>query len=131
MAKNRSGNSPTWTTLLRSEEGTIHAMGYVVLVTIIGIGMITGAVTLRDGIVQEYGDLSLALEHLDQSYSVVFPCGLLEFDDETNLVPDDMAGDPPAGIDLSVAPTGPGEAETLPFTNGQPPGETAALPVFP
>lgn len=41
---------------------------YILMTTILGLGAVTGLVTLRNNVVQEYGDASLALENLNQSY---------------------------------------------------------------
>lgn len=55
--------------LWRDTRGTSSVVSLVLLTTIITIGIVAGMVTLRDQIVQQFGDLSVALESLDQSYS--------------------------------------------------------------
>jgi Flp pilus assembly pilin Flp len=51
------------------ERGLVQISQWMLLVVLLGIGMVAGAVSLRDQIVQEYGDVALALENLNQSYS--------------------------------------------------------------
>lgn len=56
-------------TLWRDERGSTGAMGLLLLATIVAIGAIVGLATLRDQVVQEFGDIAVALESLDQSFS--------------------------------------------------------------
>lgn len=49
--------------------GAIDSGGYLLLITIVGIGMVCGLVTFRDKMAQELGDVASALEQIDQSYS--------------------------------------------------------------
>jgi hypothetical protein len=113
--------------LIFDEFGSIDTMGYLVMVTLIAIGGITGLATLRDGIVQEYGDIGLALEHLDQSFTYTrTDCDggtiTVTFDDGTSSVPEDVEGEAPGCMDLTITPT-PGESgEDLPDF-GVTPGE--------
>lgn len=51
------------------ERGNVSALSTVLIMTIVIIGFIPGAVTLRDHIVQGFGDLAEALVSLDQTYS--------------------------------------------------------------
>ncbi|MBD3672504.1 MAG: hypothetical protein HUJ26_03160 [Planctomycetaceae bacterium] len=52
----------------QDERGVIQASQAILLVALLGLGMVAGFVSLRDQIIQEYGDASLALENLNQSY---------------------------------------------------------------
>ena len=52
-----------------SWRGSTSAMSLLLLTSIVVLGSVVGLVTLRDQIVQELGDLAIALESLDQSYS--------------------------------------------------------------
>jgi len=129
--------------LAHDDFGSIDSMGYLLMVTIIAIGGITGLATLRDGIIQEGGDIGLALRNLDQTYSVWVPDGSgnpavlgqvtynpdgsvqsttpavnmtnLKYDDTVAPVAAATAGQAPNGIDFSVAPGGEG---TPAATNG-------------
>ncbi len=90
--------------LWREEAGVIAASNYLLLVTIIAIGAIVGLSTIRNAVVQELGDVSLGLEHLDQTYTVSYTVGTLAvnygYTDPTNP-PNDTAGSPPDGIDIN------------------------------
>jgi hypothetical protein len=57
-----------WKRLWRDERGGLEAMGVILLYTIVVFGAVTGLVSLRDQIVQQYGDVAAALDHLDQSW---------------------------------------------------------------
>jgi hypothetical protein len=76
----------------RDEAGSIDLGAYLLVVTIVGIGIIVGLTTVRDQIVQEFGDLSLALENIKQSYSVTI-------NGTTSIFVDDDGGDDPGGAD--------------------------------
>ena len=58
--------------LWNDQQGATGAMGLILLATILAIGAIVGLTTLRDQIVQEMGDLAVALENLDQSFTTPF-----------------------------------------------------------
>lgn len=59
--------------LADDEFGSVDTMGYILMVTLLAIGGITGLATLRDGIIQEGGDIFNALRSLDQSFSIWVP----------------------------------------------------------
>lgn len=52
-----------------SRKGAIDSGSYLLLITIVGIGMVCGLVTFRDKVAQELGDVASALEQIDQSFS--------------------------------------------------------------
>ncbi len=53
----------------RKRRGSVSMPAYILVVTLAGIGVIVGAVTIRNQIVQEYGDVGVSLNNLDQSFS--------------------------------------------------------------
>jgi len=53
----------------RNRRGSISAPAYILIVVLAAIGVIVGATTIRDQIVQEYGDVGVSLNNLDQSFS--------------------------------------------------------------
>jgi Flp pilus assembly pilin Flp len=55
--------------LWHDNSGAASAMSVILITTILALGCIVGLTTLRDQIVQELGDVSIALENLNQSYS--------------------------------------------------------------
>jgi len=93
--------------LWRDQCGGTSLIGPILLCTILGLGSIVGLVVLRNQIVQEYGDLSVALDSLSQSWAV--PGGVEgagQFTDTPTLTPPgDPEGGEPAGLDVQVAPT--------------------------
>jgi len=56
--------------LWRDECGALAGADYILALTILVIGGIAGLVTVRDAAVQNLGDIAVALESLDQSYTV-------------------------------------------------------------
>lgn len=93
--------------LWRDQRGELTALGVILIYTVLALGAIVGLVALRNQIVQEFGDLAVGLRNLDQSFSVVI-CGTTHeyVDTETNSLLD-PANQPPAGINLGVAPASP------------------------
>ena len=94
--------------LWKDETGVIDASSYIFFVTLICIGSVCGLVTIRDQVTQELGDLSVAFQNIDQSFSLNYTLGTLvvtaSFID--NDAGNGVAGAAPAGIDLTVAGTG-------------------------
>ncbi len=97
--------------LWNDRRGAVSAVSALLLYTILVLGVVVGLATLRNHIVQEYGDLSVALDHLDQSWQVKFswedaPRG---FEDPGPTL-DDPDGSEPAGISVREAPMAEGES---------------------
>lgn len=65
-----------WTRLWNDQRGAVSAVSALLLYTILVLGVTVGLVTLRNQIVQEFGDLSAALDHLDQSWEVKYSWGV-------------------------------------------------------
>lgn len=104
--------------LWRDECGALAAGNYILMVTILCVGAIAGLTTVRDSVVQDLGDTAIALESLDQSYTVTMTFGTLqggtivrEYGYE-DLPPDaslqDLPGEAPHGIEICIPPTGEG-----------------------
>jgi len=85
--------------LWRDQGGGMPIVSTILLYVILVLGMTVGLVTLRDQIVQEYGDLSVALDHLDQSWEV----DGTGFTDSSTLV--DPPHAEPAGLDVQNPPS--------------------------
>lgn len=94
-------------TLWRDDRGMVSSMHVILLYVILAFGAVVGLTAFRDQVVQEYGDVSVALDRLDQSYRVapVGNCPGYEFEDESTL--DDESGEPPGCIQF-VSPTSEG-----------------------
>ncbi len=50
------------------EKGTTGVASIVLITSILSLGALVGLATVRDHLVQQFGDLSVSLDHLDQSY---------------------------------------------------------------
>jgi hypothetical protein len=86
------------------QVGSVSPFATVLMVTILVIGIIPGISTLRDHIVQKYGDMAVSLESIDQSYSYTVDGVTSEYVDSNSLT--DGLGDAPAGLDLTISPAG-------------------------
>ena len=59
-----------WHKFWRDERAAITSASLILTYSILALGATVGLVCVRNQIVQELGDLGVALDHLDQSYSV-------------------------------------------------------------
>src|SRR4051812_49736173 len=60
--------SPMW-----KEEDGVLSFEWVLLVTLLTIGIVSGLSAARDAIIDELGDVAQAMQSLDQSYTIDFP----------------------------------------------------------
>lgn len=105
---------------LWSDESGMHSPeAMIIMTTIIVIGSIVGLTTLRDHIGQQFGDLAVALDSLDQSFEYYFAHdnnGDGDFDDDNEFEFDgrfvddsptlvDNVGQAPACMNISLAPS--------------------------
>lgn len=90
------------------DSGVIDVSAYLFFVTVVCLGTLCGWVTIRDQVTQELGDLSVAFQNIDQTFSLNYTLGTLvvsaSFID--NDAGDGVAGAAPAGLDLTVAGAG-------------------------
>ena len=111
--------------LWQDERAFVASMDLLLVSTIVVLGLIVGLVSLRDQIVQEFGDLATGLGNLNQSYSfaavtvadpingdtVVAGSSFIDQADFCELGTtegsgnNDPVGGSPAGIDITVAAT--------------------------
>ena len=89
--------------LWRDTKGATSVLGILLLYTIVVLGVTAGLVALRDQIVQEFGDLAVALDSLDQSWEA----GDAHYDDEGPTLADPVDAEP-AGISVQEDPLGEG-----------------------
>jgi len=89
--------------LWEDECGAIDVTMYMFLITMLVIGCVVGFSAVRTNLIQEFGDLSVALEKLDHSYSYSVNGITSTYTDTPTLV-ENLPGDPPAGL-VIVAPT--------------------------
>jgi hypothetical protein len=102
------------------QTGSVASMDLILITTILALGTVVGLATYRNSVVQELGDLAAALGSLNQSYqftgstyddgagfTVETPGS--DYTDETDFCDGpDVAGQPPAGIDVLVLPSSEG-----------------------
>ena len=108
----------TFHRLWHDQRGSTTVASTILVTTILSIGALVGLVTVRDHVVQQFGDMAVGLDALDQSYryavgvdgngdgDLIDPedCFLTGgFSDSSTLV--DVPGDAPACLDLTIAPT--------------------------
>ena len=85
--------------LWNDRRGEASFLSLVLLVTIVVLGAVAGLTTLRDQIVQELGDIALAIESLDQSYTAAGSTFV-----DPGPFPTDPEGAAPACLNLSIPP---------------------------
>lgn len=102
--------------LWADEAGFVVSTELVLVATVLVIGLIVGLTELRNQVVQELGDVAMAIGNINQSYyydgvakdNVGETAGSMfhDFEDfcQVSGGPDDAEGIPPAGIDVSVVP---------------------------
>jgi len=103
---------------LWSDERGMHSPeAMIIMTTIVVVGCMVGMVTLRDHISQQFGDVAVALDSLDQSFRFRFVHdnnGDGDFDDEDEFEFEgsfaddsptltDLAGQAPACLNMKVA----------------------------
>lgn len=92
------------------EAGFVVSSELVLIGTILVLGVVVGLATVRDQVVQELGDLALAISNINQSYSFSGVTGHTSstagssFDDQTDFcdTDTDTAGEEPACIDVLI-----------------------------
>ena len=62
----------SWTVLVNEEDGLL-SFEWVMLVTLLAIGVLAGATAARDGIIDELGDSAESMLSLDGSFEIDFP----------------------------------------------------------
>lgn len=64
-----------WTRLRKEDEGLL-TLEWILLATLIVIGLVGAYSAIRDGFVDELGDVAEAVIRVDQSFQTVAPVGL-------------------------------------------------------
>ncbi len=101
--------------LWNDEAGFIVSAELVLIATILVLGMIVGLVSVRDQVVQELGDIALAIGFINQSYSFSGITGHTSsttgswMDDSTDFCDElvDPVGDAAACIEVNIAAVSP------------------------
>jgi len=98
-------------------RGSLAPIDTILVTSLTAIGAMIGLAVIRDAVVQEMGDVAVALDNVDQSFSgaiVHATLGTLwiaSFSDDAATL-SDPAGSEPACLDVQVSPT----AEGLPLS---------------
>jgi Flp pilus assembly pilin Flp len=58
------------------EEDGVLSFEWILLVTLLTIGIVGGIAAARDAIIDEFGDIAQAMMALDQCYTINFPLAL-------------------------------------------------------
>ncbi|TWT39607.1 hypothetical protein Enr8_13070 [Blastopirellula retiformator] len=106
--------------LWRDQRGVVSAYALILVAVVLILGAVVGLTSLRDHIVQEFGDLGVAIDSLDQSFgyeiTVTPPVGPPQvvvsalYVDQDELGWSDPADQPPANLSFAPGfPVGQGE----------------------
>lgn len=104
----------------QDESGSTDIVGLIFITAIVGIAGMVGLVQIRDQVTQQFGDVAVALDNVDQSFSYTIQIGNPVVTTITSSYVDNAAtlNDPvnaaPACLTLNVAPTAEGGAITPP-----------------
>ena len=61
--------------MMKKEDGVL-SFEWILLVTLLTIGIVAGLSAARDAIIDEFGDVAQAMLSLDQSYTIDFPLNI-------------------------------------------------------
>ena len=61
---------------LWNEDDGVLSFEWILLVTLLTIGIVSGISAARDAIIDEFGDVAQAMLALDQSYTIDFPLNI-------------------------------------------------------
>jgi hypothetical protein len=89
-------------------EDSVLSFEWVLLVTLLTIGIVSGLAGARDAIIDELGDVAQAMLALDQSYTIDFPLQVVVHTATTSSASDSAFTDAALYTDCSrtSAPTG-------------------------
>jgi Flp pilus assembly pilin Flp len=95
----------------REEDGVL-SFEWVLLLTLLTIGIVGGVAAARDAIIDELGDVAQAMLALDQSYTIDFPLAIFVHTPSTSSASDSAFTDAQLYFDCVrvTAPIGQGPA---------------------
>lgn len=113
--------------LIHDERGVTSALSLILLATIVCLGAIVGLTVVRNQVAQEFGDIAVALDNVDQSFSAIVTVEgqntnpmdpycyyAVYIDDSATLV--DLESQSPACLNINQPPQG--ENGVVPPTSG-------------
>jgi Flp pilus assembly pilin Flp len=93
-----------------SEQDGVLSFEWVLLVTLLTIGVVSGIAAARDAIIDEMGDVAQGMLALDQSYTIAFPLLVSVHTTSTSSASDTSFTDALAYTDCSRAAAPAGQA---------------------
>ncbi len=78
----------------QDDEGVL-TFEWILLITVLAIGIVGGLSAVRDAIISELGDLSVAITSLDQSYTILTPMEVRVHTDQLDGASDSLFDDQP------------------------------------
>lgn len=85
--------------LWTDESGSADYLFLILMLTVCVVGILPGIATMRDQVVQQFGDMAVAFDSLDQTYSVNVNGVISEYYDDPPTL-DDPDGSEPACISI-------------------------------
>jgi hypothetical protein len=76
----------------KEDEGVL-TFEWILLITVLAIGIVGGLSAVRDALISELGDLSFAITALDQSYTIVNPMEVWVHTEDTDGASDSIFQD--------------------------------------
>jgi Flp pilus assembly pilin Flp len=92
------------------EQDGVLSFEWVLLVTLLTIGIVGGVAAARDAIIDELGDVSQAMLALDQSYTIQFPLLVEVHAPSTSSASDSAFTDSAVYTDCTRTAAPPGQA---------------------
>ena len=98
-----------------SEDEGVLTFEWVLLVTLLTFGIVSGLAGARDAIIDELGDVAQAMLALDQSYTIDFPLQVIVHTETTSGASDSEFIDAAFYVDCNrlVAPIGQGTEDDV------------------
>lgn len=94
--------------IVKEDEGVL-SFEWVLLVTLLTIGIVSGLAGARDAIIDELGDVAQAMLALDQSYTIAFPLEVIVHAPTTSSSSDSSFTDAAAYTDCDRTSSPPGQ----------------------
>lgn len=99
---------------IRQEDDGVLSFEWVLLVTLLTIGIVSGLTAARDAVVDELGDVAQAMVALDQSYTIDWPLAVEVHTTTTSSASDSSFIDAQSFVDCARVTDGP----TMPTLGG-------------
>jgi len=77
------------------EDEGVLTFEWILLITVLVIGIVGGLSAVRDAVISELGDLSVAITSLDQSYTILTPMEVRVHTDQLDGASDSRFDDTP------------------------------------